>query len=292
MKRSRLFLLLAAGFALAQSCDKVKFPYETSSSSNGNPNAVVRKVLLEDFTGTSCGNCPPAGATATQLEDQYKPKVIGLTIHAGLLATPSPPNLPYDFRTAVGTDYYNTFGIQANPTGMVNRIGFPTSSHLLNYGAWGSAINNIINNPPDADIQLTNTFNTNNRDLQVDVKCKFLTAKTNAYYKLVLLLKEDSIVEPQKDDLASPNIVTNYMHRNILRGAINGNGTGWGDTLVAGNIAVGDSVMNTYHFTVPSSYTTWTVVDSHCYVVAFIYDADASSATHYEVIQAEEKKIK
>jgi hypothetical protein len=148
--------------------------------------------------------------------------------------------------------------------------------------------------PQDADIEITNNFNATSRVLTVSVKSRFLN-NMNGFYKLAVLFKEDSVIKAQKnDDISfSPTFIENpYYHRHVLRGAINGNSTGWGDTLVINSVNAGDSIVKNYTFTVPSSYGNWTVVDSHCYVVAFIYDAGLTNNKQYEIVQAEEKKIK
>jgi hypothetical protein len=287
----------AAVLALAawQSCDKVDFPIQSNGGPTGptGPTHVVeRRVLLEDYTGTSCGTCPPAGVEAENIEANYGTKVVALTVHAGFLAIPSSPPLDYDFRNPIATDYYNTFGIQSNPTGMVNRVGFPTSTHLLSYSGWDAAVASAIALPQDVDIEIQNNFNTSTRVLNVTVTTRYLN-NLSGFYKLAVLFKEDSVQKPQKDDaMPPPSIDMNYYHRNVLRGAINGNSTGWGDTLVVGNALAGDSVVKNYTFTVPSTYGNWTVNDNRCYVVAFVYDAEGTSSTHYEVIQAEEKRIR
>ena len=290
-------LLVSLAVMTWNSCDKVKFPKQADSSSSSRGPTYVRKVLLEDYTAHTCDNCPHAGQMADSLESIYGSKLIRLTVHAGYLAFPSPPTYPYDFQTTVGTDYLNTFGIGAWPNGLINRQGGPT---IYSYGSWPSAVATALSAPPDADLKITTNYNTNTRALNVSVRTKFLNSLAAGYYKLVVLFVEDSIQKPQKYDL-SPYILPNYEHRYVLRGSLNGNGTGWGDTLFYNtNIGpyAGDSIIKSCPaFTVPTNYNnpsteTWAVDDHKCYVVAFIYDADPNSPTHYQVIQADHKRIR
>ena len=299
MKKLVPYVLVSLTILAFNSCDKVKFPKQVGSTgSSGNPNAVVRKVLLEDYTGASCGTCPPAGEEADLLETQYGNKLVRLTVHAGFLSVPSSPPMDYDFRNTVATDYYNTFGIITNPTGMVDRVGFPTTTHLLSYATWGSNISTRLANAPDVDIKISNTYNTTNRQLDVVVTSKFLTQQTG-YYKLAVLFVEDSVQKPQIDyRITSPSIDNNYMHRWVLRAGINGGGTGWGDTLIySAPVNAGDSIiLSSPTFTIPTNYNTgsniWVVDDRKCWVVAFIYDADPTSPTHYQVMQADKKRVR
>ena len=71
------------------------------------------------------------------------------------------------------------------------------------------------------------------------------------------------------------------MHRHVLRDGITS--TIWGDALTI----AGDTAVNAYNYTLPPTFKGLAPNENLCYVVAYIYDA----AT-YEVIQAEEKKIK
>ena len=42
-----------------------------------------RNVLIEDFTGQMCTNCPDGHRTITSLKEQYGSQVIAVGIHAG-----------------------------------------------------------------------------------------------------------------------------------------------------------------------------------------------------------------
>ena len=302
MKKIFPYLFISAFILVWNSCDKVAFPKQkTTTTSTGN-NTVVRKVLLEDYTGNQCGNCPPAALIAAGLESQYGNKVIELTVHAGQLSVPGAPPFDYNFQTTVGTDYLNTFGIASWPTGLVNRVDTFSGAGgmLLTYSTWASYVGRIINLPPDANISITNIYDPVSRHLNVSVKSKFLTANTNnVTYKLAVLFVEDSVQKPQKDDNYSPTFVqSNYVHHHVLRGAINGSGTGWGDPLITNlPVHVNDSITLTCpQFTVPNNYdynsSLWSVDDHKCSVIAFIYDADPLSPTHYQIIQVEEKEIR
>ena len=80
----------------------------------------------------------------------------------------------------------------------------------------------------------------------------------------------------------------NYVHRHVLRDGISSNS--WGETIISGAIAAGDTAVKNYQYTLPLTFPATNGIapnENLCYVVAYIYDA----AT-YEIIQVEEKKIK
>ena len=124
---------------LFSSCDKVKDPYGVKSNGGGTPAAKVRKVLLEDYTGHLCTNCPPAAQTAQTIKGIYGNRLVIMAVHAGFYAQVNPAPYGYDFTTAIGDIYLNQFGISNNPIGMVNRRGYP-ANHLKNYSDWGTLV--------------------------------------------------------------------------------------------------------------------------------------------------------
>ena len=88
---------------------------------------IVQKVLIEDFTGHKCQNCPEAAEELHILQDSYENQVIGIAIHAGFFAEPNSAVAPFlttDFRTEKGTEIHDFFGANAYPVGMVNRVDY------------------------------------------------------------------------------------------------------------------------------------------------------------------------
>jgi hypothetical protein len=271
------------------SCDKVSPPFTEGTGSNIDTAEIVRKVLLEDYTGHTCVNCPTAAVIASDLKTLYGEKLIVMSVHAGSFAAPYSGVFSYDFRSPAGTEYNATFEISAigNPLGMVNRKTV-NSSIIISPSAWGSTISEIIDLPPDASMKITNTYNSGTKELNTEIKSKFLNPLTGLY-KLVVLVLEDSIVAPQQNGVneipgyPSPNantIITNYVHRHVLRGAINST---WGDTLAIDPIPTSTFITKTYNnYTLNSAWD-----ENHCMVIAFIYNAVTN-----EIVQVEEKKIK
>jgi len=273
--------LLTTCFLLS-SCDKVKDPYGVKST-GVTPTGKVRKVLLEDYTGHLCTNCPPAAQTAQTIKGIYGSRLVIMAVHAGFYANTSAAPYNYDFTTAIGDIYFNQFGISSNPIGMVNRKDYP-GNHLKNVSDWGSIVDSLMAKAPDADIQITNNYNSSSRVLNTTVSCKFLNLITSGTYNLVVLLTEDSIQNAQKDASQTPPDILNYYHRDVLRDGITT--ANWGDSLKTGPIAAGDSIVKTYQYTLPATFKGMAPVSSHCHVVAYVYNAST-----YEIMQVEEKKI-
>ncbi len=65
--------------------DPSNYPYDlVNLSSNWGINNNTKGILLEDYTGHKCTNCPAAAQIAKDLEDDSSKNVIVATIHSSL----------------------------------------------------------------------------------------------------------------------------------------------------------------------------------------------------------------
>ena len=138
MKNRVLITGLVSLTLLLFGCDYVDAPY-TVAGPNGctvtqpdfTPRAApVRKVLVEEFTGHRCGNCPRGAETITNLQNTNGEQVIGIAHHTYNLPqfteplandTIANPELHYlyDFRTQESLDIDEKFGINTDRKSVV-----------------------------------------------------------------------------------------------------------------------------------------------------------------------------
>ena len=129
MKHIKLFTvctLFILGF-LFFGCDKVEGPYGVSGNitpPDSTSDTIVRKVLLEDFTGHTCQACPASHAEAKRLQDIYGEQLVVLSIHAGFFAWPQGAPYQDNFQTTEGTAIATDFNLinLSFPKGMINRL--------------------------------------------------------------------------------------------------------------------------------------------------------------------------
>jgi hypothetical protein len=305
MKDVKKILLALIPVLIFIGCDKVSNP-------NQNPNAITnctvaphvvksnlakmnfRKVVVEDYTGHTCGNCPRAAENATTIASIYGDSAIILAVHAGnQFAPPSLPDFPEDFRTPAGTDWDNFFGMSAAglPKGCVNRSQLPFPQPRT---TWSVTAGALLNDPQEAKMLLTTTLDTAQMLMNVEVKSTFLTA-LNYSVSLCVVLTQDSIVASQKDYFPPAGVLVinsderpDYVFDHMLRGAVNGS---WGEVVKSAPILANDTVTTTYKcFKVePFAEGTTSPVKllKHMSVVAFLFN----TATKV-IIQAEKVHIK
>ncbi|MFM9986227.1 MAG: Omp28-related outer membrane protein, partial [Flavobacteriales bacterium] len=212
--KKNIFIALALLTTFLTGCDIIDFPvieYGTyrddiygpapSFTSLGSP---TQRVLLEDFTGHDCGNCPEAHLAAKEILENHEEDVALVAVHAGSLAEPF-GQFPDDWRTAEGEYYLLTqIGTDLLPTGRVNRRG--GASQDESFGNWTSVTDSELSETPAVDMQLDASYVAENQHLNVHVNSQWFNAATGNF-KLVILITQDSIIAPQLNYDADPEFI-------------------------------------------------------------------------------------
>jgi len=278
----RSFLPAIFLFAIVFSgCDVIDPPFTEKINGGNDTTEKVRKILLEDYTGFTCKNCPIAHGIAHDLQDTYGNRLVVISIHAGGYAEPTTEHT-YDFRTEAGDELDDFFGVSAigNPNGSVSRKEF-SGKRVLGPYEWESSIFELVELEPEMLIKLSPEYTDATRTINVDVEVEYLS-EGNANHHLSVFMIEDHVIQYQLNKLVEPNDVEDYDHRHVMRGSMNGT---WGDQLSTTNIASGMKYNKSYSFTIPND-SDWN--PDNMSIVAFVHDKDAS----FEVYQVEEKHLK
>lgn len=227
-----------------------------------------KTVLLHDYTGAHCSNCPAAAEIAEGLQEQYDHLVV-LSVHAGSLANPYSNNP--DLRTPEGDEWFNnnTF----NPAGSVNRVKLLTG-YILHDSEWTDAVVEALAEPQTIEIRLANDYNETTRQLTTTIDAMELEDITGDLAVTVCLM-EDNIVAKQAVEGSSPN--NNYVNHNVFRTTFNG---AYGEGMAFGD----DHLYNkSFSLTLSDDYNA-----DNCYVVAYVYEANEGM----KILQTVKGKIK
>jgi thiol-disulfide isomerase/thioredoxin len=270
---------IVMGIALVPSCDIVEEPYLVPVGGNDTTQdeEYVRNVLLEDFTGQKCPNCPDAAEIAHTLKELYGERLVVVALHAGFYSVPDATgSFTTDFRTAEGDDLNDFFNISmyGYPMGLINRTqynGYP----VVPKENWETAVGEQMELEPLADITITNTYNSGTRKLDCQLETEFLE-ELDGTFNICAFIIESGIVSPQQTE---GGVVMEYEHNHMLRGSLNST---WGDLVgTDGSAVVGIKVTNNYSITLPAGWNA-----DNCAVVVFVYDTET-----LEVVQAEEETV-
>ncbi|MCF8230101.1 MAG: Omp28 family outer membrane lipoprotein [Bacteroidales bacterium] len=281
MKKNILLLIVSSFFFLFTACDKLDSPYLVEQGHDiPDPEEVVRKVLLEEFTGHKCPNCPKGSKIAHDLKAIHGEQLVVLTIHAGWYAQTEPGMYSEDFRTTAGTAIYEDFEQPPTPQGLVNRAQYAGKT-VLSINQWEPALLEQLEMEPEASITINVDYNSTNREVSVNSETIFLNDVTGEF-SVCMFITEDSIVSPQVNndpDLGPSPDWEDYVHEHVLRKAITG---AWGE-----NINPGEDIIPEEPYESKGSVVLdedWR--ENHCNIVAFVYRNDTK-----QVIQAEEVSV-
>ena len=277
-----LFCLFAFSLLLL-SCDIIDSPIQSPDIPVDTTSNFKQNVLLEDYTGHTCNNCPAAAEDAHQLETAFgSDRVIIVAVHAGPFANPAPPDYPADHRTTVGTELDNAFRISraGNPNGMVSRINY-NGKLIQSPGNWAPATADLLDNAPTLGIELERTWSASTKTVDLEATLHFLEEGDTNYY-LSAWITESGIIGDQEDKRKSPTHIEDYEFEHMLRGSFNGT---WGDRVSATIVAKGQKLTKTLQFVFPTG-VAW--VPENCRIVVFVHKHDASvSVTQLkDVVQA------
>ncbi len=219
------------------------------------PPEVGRAVLIEDYTGQYCVNCPRATEEIERLVEQYGDSVvIAVAIHSGPFSKEKDGS-PTPLYTEVGNQYFVRWGLSAQPIGLVDRLYGPMA---FSYTDWGAGVNYEIGFKAPVSLSMLPSFDNETRNSKVEVQTIGLdSARVSG--KLQVWLVEDSIDSFQYMPDGSMNPHYNHMH--VFRASIN---DPWGDEL---SVDHGQVVMKNYEFKLDPAW-----VPEHCSIVVFLYD--------------------
>lgn len=294
MKTKKLLPIAFALVVMLQGCDKIEGPYSEGNNGGGVVdtscadltgidslnNDTLQRVLLEEYTGHTCTNCPAAHQAAQSLHALYGDQLVIVAIHCGSYARiESHPDSSYhyDWRTTTGNDIYGRYLLtsQSFPTGCVQRTKNSANIYATAHGAWGASIAPYITQKPAAKLRITNTYNAANRTITSTINTGFLK-DIPASLNLTVLYTEDSIIKWQKNGSFND---PNYLHRHALRGTLNGSI----GAVLCKSFLSGQSYTQTYS----SDAMRSDIVPEHVSVVAILYNTN----TPWEVVQVAEKKL-
>lgn len=212
-------------------------------------SGTTKNVLIEDFTGQRCSNCPNGTKIIEQLQEQYGDQVIAVSIHSGPFGKTATGNL-LPLTTETGCEYYDRWGVESQPGAKIDRSG----NVLYNVQEWVNAVQNNLGFLSEVKMEVETRLKDNTIDIML---------KEEAYGpfngKLQVWVLEDCIVGAQIMPDGSTN--REYVHNHVFRTAVNGT---WGEDF---SIDKGESKGQQLSQTINAAWNT-----DRLSIVAFIYN--------------------
>lgn len=286
MKKILASVFVIASLILAmQSCDKIEEPYLEllRVDTGGGTTTGKRVIILEEFTGHKCVNCPEAALLAHNLQLANSGRIVLVSIHAGYFATTDVTgHYTTNLATTEGEEINSYFGVLSNPAATINRNSF-SGKKVLTPDKWEAAITEELAKEPEANLEIETTFNPTSRNLDIKVNGEFIKAVSGDIL-LTVGITESNIIAAQKNNNSSvgttPDIL-DYSHQHVLRAMVNGT---WGQTVKTGGAAIGDKTSTELSYVLPEGWN-----QANCTVFAHLSYAEGTNK--YVVIQAAEKDL-
>lgn len=207
-----------------------------------------RVVLLEDFTGQRCINCPLGSEVIEQLQEVYGDTVVAVGIHSGPLGFKGNAK-NVGLATDLGDEYYNHWNLEYQPVGLINRHG------VVNYTDWAKAVKEELAKTSAIDLKANAVLKEGTIDIAIEAVGKENTVSG----KMQIWVLEDGITAMQLMPDGSTN--REYVHNHVFRTAVNGT---WGEEFT---INEGETKKLTHKQVVEPAWNT-----TNLSIVAFVYN--------------------
>ncbi len=172
-------------------------------------------VLIEDFTGVRCKNCPKGHRVIKSLRNKYPGKVSALGIHSSEYQGFTTPFAgEEDLRTKYGAQILDIVGRPTGlPFGTVDRILKSSTA-----GVWETFVTQRLAEKTPVNLYIEHEYDEGSRNLKVKVRAVFTDSLgTPPFFSIAIA--ESKIISPQQDEASSKpgQIEPDYEHDHVLR---------------------------------------------------------------------------
>lgn len=243
-----------------------------SLESIGQTPTPIKRVLVEESTGTWCASCAYGSVYFEHLKTNF-PNAIPVAVHTG-------PG-GQDPMAILSVELYMSAYFGGSPTFLFDRKDFPGNSSskpsISASNTWEHGLdtldkymNLIYNQAPLATIGINQSYNSNTRQITATITSNFVQ-NTTGNFRLNCFILEDSVTGGSEynqansnfsgwtsgpsylqDLINKPAIITGYVHNHVLRSML-GNPEGVTASIPT-TVATGSSYSNTFTYTIPAGF--------------------------------------
>ena len=248
------------------------FFYVSSYAQTTSKVEPIKRVLVEESTGTWCASCAYGSVYFEHLETNY-PNAIPVAIHTG-------PG-GQDPMAIFSVELYMTSYFGGSPTFLFDRKDFPgnpsskpsiSASNPWEYGldTLDFYMDKIYNEAPIATIGINQSYNTSTREITVTITSNFIQDATGSF-RLNCYVLENLVTGGSDYDQANSNFsgwtngpsylqalineshpIVGYEHNHVLREML-GNPEG-ASASIPSTVTSGSSYSKTFTYTIPAGY--------------------------------------
>lgn len=242
-----------------------------------------RVILMEEFTGASCPNCPAGAEQTSNLLALYPDNLVAVAIHSNFLGQPAKPG-ELDLRIPEAQEIENFLGQwRSKPEAAFNRMVFKDrgEDHIrvrtLPDG-WVNFISDQLNTFARVYVDVETEYDPATREVRIVVRAT-AREKLQGDFRVNIMITESDIITKQKD---GGEIIEKFKQKHVLRALLTDVG---GDRFFA---ALEPDVQREYFtsFTVPDEEEMGWWIPENMTVIGFVTDGQ-----NKEVLQAGETPV-
>lgn len=162
--------------------------------------ASPKNVLVEEFTGATCTNCPAARTLLGQIESQNSGRVISMELHPKEHPLGKPVSgAAYDFRNQSVSDALNLYfggGLGSIPIAGIDRLPVAGQT-LIEKANWSSTITSRLAVSSPANMTINSSYDAATKNATVKVRIAY-TSSVNVPQYLSVAVLEDSLIDKQE----------------------------------------------------------------------------------------------
>lgn len=229
---------------------------------DGSETNFVKRVLIEDYTGTWCGYCPRV-AHAIELAKQQSDKIVAVAIHRPSSVPTSSVYDPYNFDAS---ELEATLSAEGYPKGFLNRKtqwSFPEPNNI------GQVLTLTQGANPKLGLAINSTVS--NGTISMEVSTKFANDFSNL--RLVVYVLENGLIYDQHNYTTyygGASIIEDFEHNHTLRATLTHI---LGDAIGNTETVTGNTYTRTFNVAVPANVAN----ASNLEFVAFIVDQNGNA---------------
>lgn len=180
-----------------------------------------RAVLLEEYTGMKCGNCPDGAEMASALKELRGDAFYVIAVHGGWYAEPG-EGYP-DYRTDFGDTLLADAGADFFPSGSISRRPYGQPDPALSRSLWTKATKLLSAQDAEVNLYAQAVVDFRTRELTVDVEYCYPNGSSENMHLLNVALVQNHVVGYQNGG------GQNYSHEHMLRHLLTGQ---WGEEIM------------------------------------------------------------
>lgn len=230
-----------------------------------SPEPGDKNVILEEFTGVKCPNCPAGHQTAASILANNPGRAFVIAYHPFNSNYTTPYAGEPDFRRSFADALYQTPYCGTSrfmPSAFINREKWANNERIQSRTSWVAYADQIIAQASPVNVGISSTYDNGFGQLIITVEVYFTSDVTETVSLNVALL-ENGLISTQSGG------GSNYEHKHTFREAFTDQ---WGD-IISNPTTTGSYLIFNYTF----DNNTQNYNMEKCDVVASIYDMDNGS---------------